>query len=232
MRSALIVAITLCGATRAAAQKGIPVRGHLSMADEAVVLEPCGTFEPYSLAISGEIGNELTDALENLAGPAHRRVFVEMEGWMDTGPITRASSGFEGTWIPTRIAAIRPEVVTDCSGEPPPLWHRPGCERLSPPDLDCLPADLVESDLQLARYVTEAMTFASDAGELAIAQAAWKRNRELRCVATRPGGNVDELWVLSCRLGMSRARLIAIWEEYLQGTATALPDPRTGARAR
>src|SRR5687768_10322585 len=192
---ALIVAATLGHATPALAQAGLPLRGHISMGADVVVFEPCGAFEPYALSISREIGNELLDALEAFGGPTHGRVFIAMQGWVDTGPMARAASAFTGTWLPTRLETIRREADADCADEPPPLWLGRGCERLSPPDLYCLPVDLVEADLRLARYVTEAMEHTAHPGELTAAHAVWKRNRELRCSGTRPGGNVDALWV-------------------------------------
>jgi hypothetical protein len=225
-----LFAVAIGGATPGVGQEGIPVRGHLVMADGVVVLEPCGTFEPYALSTSSEVGGELANAVEVYGGPTRRRIFVDMAGWMDTGPLTRAASTFAGTWIPTRVESVRGETATDCRNETPPLWLRPGCERLSAPDLDCLPADLVAADLGLARYVTEALEFGTDAGEIAAAHAAWKRTRELRCTDTRLAGRVDPLWVMSCRLATSRARLLAIWDEHLSGTATDLPDPRSTVR--
>lgn len=227
MRARTLLIASLLGAARpATAQEALPARGHLMGAGDAVMFAPCGAAAPYALSTSGEIGRELANAVEVFGGGGRRRVFVEMEGWMDAGPIERAVAAYEGTWTAIRVDSVGPEAASDCSGEPPPVWLRSGCEPLTAPDLDCLPADLVEADRRLARYVTEALRLTEDSGDLAAAHAAWKRNRDIRCSATRPGGTVDLLWVLSCRRGMSRARLQSVWDEHLRGTTTELTDPR------
>ena len=51
-----------------------------------------------------------------------------------------------------------------------------------------------------------------------------------RCAARRPSGTPDPQWVLSCRLGQSRARPLAVWDDLLSGTSTDLADPRSIGR--
>jgi hypothetical protein len=228
--AAFVLAATMIGAAAPVhGQAGLPLRGHLSLADGSVVLEPCGTLEAYTVTIAGELGAELVNALGIFGGSSRARIFVDIEGWIDTGGREGAAAGFAGAWTPTRIAAVEAEAAADCRGEPPPLWLGSVCAPLSPPDLECAPATLVDADLRLARYLAEARRVVAS-GEVAAAHAAWERNRERRCAATRPGGTVDALWVLTCRVGMSRARLQAIWDDHLKGTAAALPDPGASGR--
>ena len=223
-----VLALALSAATPALAQEGLPARGHVRSADGVVVFEPCGSVVPYALSTAGEVGNEVTEALETARQSLAGGVFVDMLGWMDSGPIARAEAAFAGTFAPTGVVQITREEAADCAGAVPPLWLRPPCPRLHPPDLDCLPTELAEADLRLARYVTAALEYARYPGEVTVAHAAWKRTRDLRCAETRPGGTVDEVWVLACRLGMSRARLRAVWEDYLREAPTDLPAPPLG----
>lgn len=208
------------------AQDGLPARGHLGLAEDLVTFEPCGAFEAYALATSGMVSHDLLEQFGVFGGASGKNVFVTMEGWMDTGPIEPAASAYAGTWVPTRVDEVQAASAGDCSAEPPPIWTHAECDRLSRPDVECLPADLVQADLRLARYVTEALRFARDPADLTAAHLKWKRLRDLRCAAERPGGHVDALWVLGCRVGQSRSRTQAIWDEYLKGTSSDLPDPR------
>jgi uncharacterized protein YecT (DUF1311 family) len=91
---------------------------------------------------------------------------------------------------------------------------------------------LAEADQRLDRYSTVALDRAVDGGGLYRAQQTWELYRDIHCAASAAefeGGTIQPVQLLACRLVLNEARLLDIWDAYLHGKATDLPDPRVKA---
>jgi uncharacterized protein YecT (DUF1311 family) len=93
--------------------------------------------------------------------------------------------------------------------------------------LQCISRALQAAERDLQRYHEEARRFAANRALLDSSQMAWERYRDLTCRAAEPPRRIMESPdVLLCRRDHTRRRIRELYEYYLRGNDTALPEPK------
>jgi uncharacterized protein YecT (DUF1311 family) len=220
--------------THVAAQGGVPLQGHFTWGPEVSGIQPCGAEVMYWASVREEIRDDLTETYYALTDEPYQFVYVEVAGWIGTGPTDGFALDYDGLWVVTRVDTVRSAGEEDCDHVSLPVWLDSGrvdCESPRTSDIiDCVTVQLMEADARLDRYTTEALLrFAADSDALFRTQDAWDRYRDEHCSAAAEQwgeGTIRPVMFLGCRLSLSEDRLLAVWDAYLRNTVTDLPDPR------
>jgi uncharacterized protein YecT (DUF1311 family) len=97
----------------------------------------------------------------------------------------------------------------------------------------CEAAELKRSEAILEQYLKEAARIVADHAEardsLESAQAAWVKYRDTHCMAVyqlfSPGREAG-LRMLGCKTEAIQHRTHELWDTYLRGMVTSLPEPK------
>lgn len=218
---------------RVDAQSGLRVRGHFIWGVEVSALAPCGVAEVYWVSLPADLRGDLVDRYTELATEPYDRIYVEVGARPDTGPTVGFAADYDALWRLTRVDSVAAAAPSDCMGVPAPVWSGAvpnGCDGSTTRDMvDCMTAQLVSADQTVNLYATEALTLAADPEGFFRATDAWEEYRDLHCAAAAEqwaGGSIRPVQYLGCRLGLSEARLLEIWDAYLERSGTSFADPR------
>ncbi len=92
----------------------------------------------------------------------------------------------------------------------------------------CTSRVLEEAKSDLSRYLQEARRVATNRALLDSAQAAWEHYRDLTCRAAgrqHAGGTQEPVDILNCLGALTRRRIRELYDHYLRGTNTRVPQP-------
>lgn len=97
----------------------------------------------------------------------------------------------------------------------------------------CASLRLEEATGELEEYLVASknLTGADEAGSAALleSQDFWRQFIEVDCRAAYEharGGSIRSLVMLECKRGHTRSRTLQLWNRYLAGTTSELPEPK------
>ena len=214
-------------ATPASGQTGLDIRGRFHLGRDHSAVTPCGFEESYWVTFPDDLQASFAARYAEAQSDPSGEVYVQLRGWLGTTPPIDQEAGYAGTLKVIRIDSVGGN--NSCGGSPLG-WVDGVCPQPATPTyvVHCAIVAMVEADRTLRRYVTAAWRRSTDQEAFFAAAASWEayRDRDCAAYAEEAAGATAETSEFVCRTMLSTDRAAAIWDQYLRGTDSTLPDPR------